>query len=127
MFGHSVVPTVTCADIADAESTAPGSDAREALVDPYLIDVREPDEWLAGHQPDARHVPLMQLPARLAEVPTDRPVVLVCRVGQRSAQAVVYLRRRGWDNVYNLDGGLVEWAAAGRPLVSEDGRAARVI
>ena len=124
MFGPPNVPSVTCVDLNDA-----GNDQRgvNPLADPYLIDVREPDEWLAGHPPGAHHVPLMRLPASLAEVPIDRPVVVVCRVGQRSAQAVAYLRQRGWDNVYNLDGGLVEWANAGRSLVSEDGRAARII
>lgn len=93
----------------------------------YLLDVREEDEWAAGHAPDAHHLPMMQIPARLSEVPQDGEVVVVCRVGARSAQVVAYLRGHGWDNVVNLDGGMRDWAAAGRRLVSEDGRPARVI
>lgn len=88
----------------------------------YLLDVREPDEWSAGHPPGAHHVPMTQLPTRLAEVPKDGDVVVVCRVGARSAQVVAFLAANGWGNVRNLTGGLAAWAAAGKPLVSEDGR-----
>jgi rhodanese-related sulfurtransferase len=93
----------------------------------YLLDVREPDEWVAGHAPDAVHLPLMDIPARLEEVPRDGDVVVVCRMGGRSAQAVAYLMQNGYDNVVNLDGGMRDWAAAGKPMVSEDGQPARVI
>ncbi len=92
----------------------------------FLLDVREDDEWTAGHAPGAVHVPMMEIPARSDEVPEDRDVVVVCRVGQRSAQVVAYLRQQGWDRVVNLDGGMAGWDAAGRPMVSEDGGAARV-
>ena len=94
--------------------------------DAFVLDVREDDEWVAGHAPGALHVPMMEIPARADEVPTDRDVVVVCRVGQRSAQVVAYLRQSGWENVINLDGGMASWDAAGRPMVSEDGGAARV-
>jgi rhodanese-related sulfurtransferase len=93
----------------------------------YLLDVREPDEWIAGHAPDAVHLPLMDIPARLEEVPRDGDVVVVCRMGGRSAQAVAYLMQNGYDNVVNLDGGMRDWAAAGKPMVSEDGQPARVL
>jgi rhodanese-related sulfurtransferase len=95
--------------------------------DAYLLDVREPDEWAAGHAPDAHHIPMMELPARMADVPTDRDVVVVCRSGGRSGQVVSYLIGNGWDNVRNLDGGMRGWAAVGRDIVSEDGQSARVI
>jgi rhodanese-related sulfurtransferase len=95
--------------------------------DAHLLDVREHDEWTAGHAPGAHHVPMMEVPARLAEVPMDGDVVVVCRSGSRSGQVVAYLQRNGWDNVSNLAGGMEDWAAAGRPLVSEDGRPARVL
>ena len=94
--------------------------------DAYLLDVRESEEWAAGHAPDAVHLPMMEIPARLAEIPADRDVVVVCRVGGRSAQVVQYLRRLGRDNVRNLAGGMTAWAAAGRPIVSEDGGAPQV-
>lgn len=95
--------------------------------DAYLLDVREQDEWTAGHAPGAHHVPMMEIPVRLAEVPMDGEVVVVCRSGVRSGQVVAYLQRNGWDNVSNLAGGMEDWQAAGRPLVSDDGRAARVL
>lgn len=88
----------------------------------YILDVRELDEWDAGHPPGAHHVPMMTIPARLADVPTDEQVVVLCRHGHRSAQVVGFLASRGLDNVVNLDGGIVEWVAAGRPIVTDDGR-----
>jgi rhodanese-related sulfurtransferase len=99
----------------------------EVSSDSYLLDVREQDEWNAGHAPGAHHVPMMEIPARLAEVPTDEEIVVVCRSGGRSAQVVSYLMGNGWDNVRNLDGGMHSWAAARRPMVSEDGAPARVL
>jgi rhodanese-related sulfurtransferase len=93
----------------------------------YLLDVREPDEWEAGHAPEAHHMPMMEVPARMGEVPTDAEVVVVCRSGGRSGQVVSYLIGNGWDNVRNLDGGMQSWSAAGRDLVSENGQPARVL
>jgi rhodanese-related sulfurtransferase len=93
----------------------------------YLLDVREPDEWAAGHAPGAHHVPMMEIPARMAEVPTDVEVVVVCRSGGRSGQVTSYLMGNGWDNVRNLDGGMQLWAASGREVVSENGQPAQVL
>jgi rhodanese-related sulfurtransferase len=95
--------------------------------DAYLLDIREDDEWLAGHAPGAHHLPMMEVPARLADVPQEGDVVVVCRMGGRSGQVVAYLRQNGWDNVRNLEGGMEDWAAAGKELVSEDGQPPRVI
>ena len=92
----------------------------------YLLDVREDDEWAAGHAPDAHHLPMYEIPARVDEIPADGDVVVVCRVGARSAQVVAYLQAQGRDNVVNLDGGMIAWEHSGRPLVSEHGGAARV-
>jgi rhodanese-related sulfurtransferase len=111
VFGRQV-PTVAVDEVGD---------------DTYLLDVREDDEWTAGHAPGAHHMPMMEVPARLADVPQDAAVVVACRMGGRSGQVVAYLRQNGWDNVRNLDGGMQDWAAAGRPLVSEDGQPPRVI
>jgi rhodanese-related sulfurtransferase len=83
-----------------------------------VLDVREDDEWAAGHIEGARHIPLMQVPARFAELPSDRQVLVVCRVGSRSAQATAYLQAQGVQAV-NLAGGMVAWAQAGRPMVSD--------
>jgi rhodanese-related sulfurtransferase len=95
--------------------------------DAYLLDVREPDEWDAGHAPGAHHLPMMEIPARMAEVPADTDVVVVCRSGARSGRVVSYLIGNGWDNVRNLDGGMQAWAAEGRDVVSENGQPARVL
>ncbi|RZU51094.1 rhodanese-related sulfurtransferase [Krasilnikovia cinnamomea] len=105
----------------------PSVGAAEVGPDAYLIDVREPDEWAAGHAPGAHHVPMMEIPARMAEVPQDADVVVVCRSGGRSGQVVSYLSGNGWDNVRNLDGGMQSWAAVGRDMVSENGQPAHVL
>jgi rhodanese-related sulfurtransferase len=99
----------------------------EVTPEAYLLDVREPDEWTTGHAPGAHHLPMMEVPARMAEVPTDAEVVVVCRSGGRSGQVVSYLMGNGWDNVRNLDGGMQSWAAAGREMVSENGQPAHVL
>jgi rhodanese-related sulfurtransferase len=101
--------------------------AADVAADAFLLDVREPDEWAAGHAPSAVHLPLMDIPARLEEIPRDGEVVVACRMGGRSARAVAYLMQNGYENVVNLDGGMQDWAAVGKPLVSEDGQPARVI
>jgi rhodanese-related sulfurtransferase len=93
----------------------------------YLLDVREPDEWEAGHAPGAHHLPMMEVPARMAEIPGDTDVVVVCRSGSRSGQVVSYLMGNGWENVRNLDGGMQSWAAQGRDMVNESGQPARVL
>ncbi len=85
-----------------------------------VLDVREPIEWTHGHIEGSVHVPLMELPTRLGEL-GDSQTLVVCKVGARSAHAVEFLRQQGYDAV-NLDGGLLEWQAAGRALVSETGQ-----
>jgi rhodanese-related sulfurtransferase len=70
---------------------------------------------------------MMDIPVRMAEVPMDDDVVVVCRSGSRSAQVVAYLMGNGWDNVRNLDGGMQSWTGAGRAVVSENGQPARVL
>ncbi|GJF29426.1 hypothetical protein KNE206_21260 [Kitasatospora sp. NE20-6] len=98
----------------------PTTDAASVPADAALLDVREQDEWDAGHVDGARHIPIGQVVARLDELPDDRLYVL-CRVGGRSAQVVQYLVAQGRDAV-NVDGGMFAWEAAGRPMVSSDGR-----
>jgi rhodanese-related sulfurtransferase len=105
----------------------PSTSVAELPDDVFLLDVREDDEWTAGHAPGAVHVPMMEIPIRTDEVPDDRDVVVVCRMGQRSAQVVAWLMQNGYDRVINLDGGMAGWEAAGRPLVSEDGGVGTVI
>lgn len=86
----------------------------------WLLDVREPDEWAAGHAPTATHIPLGELGARAAEVPSDVTVYVICRAGSRSARAAQALNGAGWQAV-NVAGGMQDWAAAGKPMVTDSG------
>lgn len=90
-----------------------------------VLDVREQVEWDHGHIEGATHIPLGELMERVGEVP-DAQTLVVCKVGGRSAQATAWLVQQGHDAV-NLDGGMLEWADAGRPMVSETGAAASVV
>ncbi len=80
-----------------------------------LIDVREQDEWDAGHAPDARLIPLSELQSRVAEIPTDQPVLIICHSGGRSLRATSFLRSEGVDAV-NVMGGMTAWAQLGGAL-----------
>jgi rhodanese-related sulfurtransferase len=106
-------------------SPLPTVDPR-AIGDDLLVDVREDDEWVAGHAPDAVHLPMSQLPARLAELPDDVPVAVVCRSGHRSAQVTAYLVARG-RSARNVDGGMSAWASLGLPVEAEGGRPPRIV
>lgn len=86
----------------------------------YLLDVREDDEWAAGHAPQAVHVRLGELNERSGEIPRDREVYVICRSGARSAYAAQALTGAGW-NVVNVADGMTGWAVAGRPMISETG------
>ena len=94
--------------------------------DLHLLDVREQDEWDAGHIEGAQHIPLGELGARLAEVPKEQVVVAVCRSGSRSDRAAKGLRLSGFE-AENLDGGVTAWTRAGLPLVAKGGGPGRVI
>lgn len=100
--------------------SVPSVAAAAVPVDATVLDVREDDEWQAGHIEGALHVPLVDVPVRFGELPADTEIVVVCRSGGRSARAVAWLIDNGVDAV-NLDGGMGAWADAGRPMVSETG------
>ena len=86
----------------------------------FLLDVREDDEWTAGHAPDAVHVRLGDLGARVGELPRDREVYVICRSGARSAYAAHTLAGGGVSTV-NVADGMTGWAVAGCPMISESG------
>lgn len=94
---------------------------RVSARDVTVIDVRGASEWQRGHLPGATHIPLGYLAARLDEVPADRPVVVQCQGGGRSAMAASLLARAGRRNVINLVGGFAAWQGAGLPVVTPDG------
>jgi hydroxyacylglutathione hydrolase len=81
-----------------------------------VVDVRGESEWQGGRVPGSRLLPLPELPARAAEIPGDRPVVLLCQTGSRSAVAASYLRWRGIGEVTNVAGGMAAWFGAGLPV-----------
>lgn len=86
-----------------------------------LVDVRERDEWATGHAHGARHIPLGELPSRLAALDRRRPAAFVCRSGGRSEVVTELARRQGIDAL-NVDGGLIAWERAGLPLTTDDGK-----
>jgi len=94
--------------------------ARMAREGALLLDVRQDDEWDAGHAPDARHVMLAELPDHVGSLDVDRPIVCVCRSGARSTRATAFLVEQGYD-VVNLAGGMTAWAQEGEPLICESG------
>jgi rhodanese-related sulfurtransferase len=94
--------------------------AAEELDAYTVVDVREPGEWEAGFIAGSIHIPMAEVVARHAEIPEDKPVLVVCRVGGRSARVRQFLAGRG-RMAENLEGGLLAWVEAGQPLVTDAG------
>lgn len=111
-------------------SNLPGVDASEALSmvtgNAVLIDVREPDEWDAGHAPQAQHMRLATVPEAMLALPRDVPVLVICRSGRRSQSAVAAMRSIGID-AYNVDGGMQAWHLGGGEVVAAGGASGTVI
>ena len=86
--------------------------------DAQIVDVREPDEYVAGHLPESRNIPAGQLGDRAGELDKykDTPLILVCQNGARSASACKQMIALGFARAHNLEGGIVGWRAAGLPL-----------
>jgi len=106
------IPSVTVGDVDD-------------LTAPVLLDVREPEEFAAGHAPGALLVPLGSLPQSLDRIDRDATVLCICRSGARSARATAFLRDRGIDAI-NLEGGMQAWATFGLDVVADGGGGGRV-
>lgn len=87
--------------------------------DGVVLDVREPHEYASGHVPGALSVPQADLALRLADVPRDRDVLVVCRSGARSLRSARFLKGIGYDRVVNLEGGTLGWIEAGNPVATE--------
>lgn len=101
------VPSVTVSDLPDP--------LPENVV---VLDVREPDEWAAGHLEGAVHIPLGSLAQRVGELDPQAETVVMCHLGGRSARATAWLASQG-HHVVNLQGGIEAWEAAGRPIVQD--------
>ena len=95
--------------------------AAEVPEDAVVLDVREDDEWVVGHIEGATHIPMGEVPSRLDDLPEGAPLYVTCRGGGRSARVAAWLNQNGYDAV-NVGGGMGEWLAAGRPMVSETGQ-----
>lgn len=76
---------------------------------PELIDVREPHEYKSGHVPGFRNVPLGQVKREVPSLPRDKEIVVMCRSGARSMQAVKVLKKSGFEQVTNVSGGILRW------------------
>ncbi|MGH7505387.1 MAG: rhodanese-like domain-containing protein, partial [Longimicrobiales bacterium] len=85
-----------------------------------IVDVRGRSEWIEGHLPGVPNIPLGYLTEHTDQLPRDRPLVLQCRSGARSAIGVSLLQARGFDNVSNMEGGFAAWSAEGHPVEREE-------
>ena len=108
MFSRMPAPAITVEDLKAKR------DRGEALT---LVDVREPHEWAISDLPGSLKIPLGTLAGRLGEIPKDTEVVVYCRTGGRSANAVQFLRERGYDKALNLAGGINLWAEVVDPAM----------
>jgi rhodanese-related sulfurtransferase len=96
--------------------SAPDAKARiDGKTPLFILDVRQPDEFRAGHIAGAKLIPLNELPRRLDELPKDKDILCVCRSGSRSGAATGQLARAGY-NALNLRGGMIGWQGAGFPV-----------
>ncbi len=84
----------------------------------YLLDVREHEEYVEAHIPDSVLIPLGQLSRKLSSIPKDATIIAICRSGNRSSVATDMLRRAGYSDVLNLNGGILAWVRAGLPIIT---------
>lgn len=108
----AVVDVNNLPDTVDVETVAAVKDMDNVVV----LDVREQWEYDEGNIPGVTLIPVSQVASRLSEIPTDKEVIITCRSGNRSGQVTDYLREQGFDNVHNMDGGILAWEAAGLPV-----------
>lgn len=111
----------TIRSIADKTTLSPGDATR--LInreDAVVLDVREHGEYVQGHIPNARHVPLSEFDARLQEIDKlkSSPVIVCCASGNRSRTAIAKLQKAGFEKAFNLKGGVAEWEKSGQPLTT---------
>ena len=99
----------------------PMESKRRADTGALLLDVRNPDEWQAGHAEGAAWIPMSQLAEHQEELPTDREIVVICKTGSRSARVAEALLAAGYEAV-NVAGGSEAWQAAGFAIVTDDGQ-----
>lgn len=81
-----------------------------------IIDIRQPAEMASGVIPGSEMLPMHTIPLRMNELKPEEKLVMVCRSGARSAQACMFLQQQGYENVFNLRGGMIAWANSGQQL-----------
>ncbi len=108
------VPSVPAVDATEAHDRAEAGT--------FLLDVREADEWAAGHASSATWIRMGEVATRADELPTGTPIAVICRSGARSAAVTQALLQAGYDAV-NVQGGMQAWAAAGFSVVTGSGEA----
>jgi len=106
---------------ADVDHIDPVESKRRVDAGALLLDVRNPDEWEAGHVEGSTWIPMNQLADRQGELPTDGEIVVICKVGGRSARVAEALVAAGYDAA-NVAGGAEAWQEAGLPIVTSDGQ-----
>jgi rhodanese-related sulfurtransferase len=89
----------------------------EAPDDVILLDVREPEELEVAKLAEALHIPMRQVPDRLAELPKNQTIVVMCHGGGRSARVAAYLLANGFERVFNLRGGIDAWSVEVDPTI----------
>jgi rhodanese-related sulfurtransferase len=104
-------PPLPTVDVREAERRR-----REASPPPLIVDVREPNEFAAVRLDDVVLLPMSSFAERFEELPRDRPLLLMCAAGSRSAAATAHLMRNGYTDVTNVAGGITEWERAGLPV-----------
>ena len=102
----SIVTDITASELAEKATTV------------HLIDVRRPDEYTGelGHIAGTQLIVLDTMPEHLESLPKDEPIVFVCRSGARSAQATAFALQNGFDQVFNMQGGMLKWNELGLPI-----------
>ena len=87
--------------------------------DYFILDVRSKEEFDSGHIEGAYLVPVSELENRLAELPKDKPIIVYCRSGNRSTSAANILLEKGFKEIFNMTGGIIEWQSNGFPVIVE--------
>ncbi|MCP4357003.1 MAG: rhodanese-like domain-containing protein [Chloroflexi bacterium] len=121
--GGAAADTAVSAPVAEIDVTmlAPDVDVQTVAAvkdrdDVLVLDVREQWEYDEGHIPNITLIPMGEIPNRLDEIPTDKEVIITCRSGNRSNQIATFLRDQGYTNIHNMQGGILDWEAAGLPV-----------
>jgi rhodanese-related sulfurtransferase len=112
MSQPGTIPTVNVTE-ASSRLQAGTGDASAAL----LVDVREVPELVEARVAGAAQIPMSAFADRFNELPKDRPLLVMCAAGNRSAAATSFLLRNGWTDVTNVDGGITAWQRAGLPVI----------